>query len=155
MWVASVAYVAYEALLARGEFARIARTFIAASALHVLLLLTLVRLGVWGAPVAVLLTTVCWGTVLGRQVIRDAALSAREVLGIGGEVALTAAIAVAVGAGSTFAYPRSGGWLSLVTEAVICGLVLVGALWVLLPRLRRQIREEFSLTLRAMRAAQG
>jgi O-antigen/teichoic acid export membrane protein len=155
MWVASVAYVAYEALLARGEFARIARTFIAASALHVLLLLILVRLGVWGAPVAVLLTTVCWGTVLGRQVIRDAALSAREVLGIGGEVALIAAIAVAVGAGFAFAYPKSGGWLGLVTEAMICGLALVGALLVLLPRLRRQIREEFSLTLRAMRAAQA
>jgi len=155
MWVASVAYVAYEALLARGEFGRIARTFVAASILHVLLLLVLVRLGIWGAPVAVLLTTLCWGAVLGRHVIRDAALSPAEILSIGGEVALIAVIAVAVGAGFTFGYPKSGSWPSLVTEAAVCALVLVATLLGLLPRLRRQIREEFSLTLRAMRAAQA
>jgi O-antigen/teichoic acid export membrane protein len=155
LWAASIAYVAYEALLARGEFSSIARTFIAASALHVLLLLTLVRLGMWGAPAAVLLTTLCWGAVLGRRVVRDAGLARNETLAVAGEVAAIAGIAIAVGVGFTFAAPPAAGWLGLVTEAAACALLLVTCLLLLLPKLRRQLREELSLTLRAIRTARA
>jgi O-antigen/teichoic acid export membrane protein len=147
MWVAAVASVAYDASLARGEFARIARTFIAASALHVVLLLVLVRIGTWGAPLAILVTTLTWGTVLGRRVIRVSAMPRA----VGGEVVAIAGISITVGALFAFAYPTPAGWLSLVAEAAACASTLVISLLLLLPKLRAQLREELALTLHAMR----
>jgi O-antigen/teichoic acid export membrane protein len=153
MWVASVAYVAYEALLARGQFSRIAGTFSAASIVHVLLLLVLVRFGLWGAPVAVLITTLVWGAMLWRSALRDSGVVWRDALHSGREVITVAAIGIAVGSVFAFAYPAAGTWLQLCAEALACAIALTGSLLLLRPALRRRIFAELSLTLRALKVA--
>src|SRR5262249_13345591 len=71
-WIASLSFVGYEALLARGEFSFIARIFAVGCALHVtVLLLALNLFGLWAAPLALIASSLCWGTLAWRRVARE------------------------------------------------------------------------------------
>ena len=142
LWVASVAYVAYEASIAAGQFSRIARTFISASAVHVVLLLILVRFGMWGAPVALLLTTLFWGALLWRHVARDIHFSGTEALGASAEIAKIVGICAAATALVVLVFPKVASWYNLVAEGFACVSVSALALFLLRPHLRRLMREE-------------
>jgi O-antigen/teichoic acid export membrane protein len=153
LWVASIAYVAYEALLADGQFRPIARTFIAASALHVLLLLLLVRWGMWGAPVALLLTTVTWGAVLWHRVARNLRLSGSEALDATGEIAKIALVCGATAALVEMVFPKVVSWYNLTLEGGACACACVLALFLSRPNLRRLVREEIAHMMRPARAS--
>jgi O-antigen/teichoic acid export membrane protein len=153
LWVASIGYVAYEALLADGQFRSIARTFIAASALHVLLLLVLVRWGMWGAPVALLLTTLTWGAVLWRRVARNIRLSGSEALAATGEIAKIVLLCAAAAALVEMAFPKAPSWYNLTLEGLACVSASVLALFLFRPNLRLLVREEFAHLLRPARVS--
>jgi O-antigen/teichoic acid export membrane protein len=144
LWVASIAYVAYEALLADGQFRPIARTFIAASALHVVLLLVLVRWGMWGAPVALLLTTLAWGAVLWRRVARNIRLSSSEALDATGEIAKIVLLCAATVALVITVFPKVTSWCNLTAEGLTGVSASVLALFAFRPNLRVLVREEFA-----------
>lgn len=151
LWAASIAYVAYESLLASGQFRLIARTFIVTSALHVVLLLCLVRWGMWGAPVALLLTTLSWGVVLWHRVARNFELSGSEGLTVALEIgkiaftcATTAGLVVTI-------FPRAANWYNLTALGIACTAASALALFIFRPSLRRLLREEFTYLSRTVR----
>lgn len=142
LWVASIAYVAYEALLADGQFRLIARTFIAASALHVVLLLLLVRWGMWGAPAALLITTLTWGSVLWVHAARKvglqratAAHAAREILKIASLCMVAALLVITM-------LQKQPGWGYLIAQGAACVSLSALALLLIRPDLRRLLLEE-------------
>lgn len=142
LWVGSIAYVAYDSLLAAGQFKLIARTFISASAVHVVLLLILVRFGLWGAPVALLITTTVWGAVLWRRLAREIHFSAGEALAASADIARVVVICAAAAAVVSVCFPKGTSWYNLIIEGMARAGIGVLALAFLHPNLRRGMREE-------------
>jgi hypothetical protein len=91
LWFASIAYLAYDVLLATGAFLLISRTFITASVVHVALLFVLLRFGMWGAPASFLLATVGWGSFMWLRIGRSIGLFRTDVLTV-----LTDTVAIVV-----------------------------------------------------------
>lgn len=148
----AIAYVAYETLLARGEFSVIARTFAAASLLHVALLSVLLRFGLWGAPVALLITTLVWGFILWRRIVRAIEITRSQLLEVWREIAIIAGVAAVVSVVLMHSLPAALTWTGLCIAASVCALALFGALLLVRPSLRRLIHDELVLTRRALRA---
>jgi len=142
LWVGSIAYVAYDALIASGQFKLIARTFISASALHVVLLLILVHFGMWGAPVALLITTTVWGAILWRRLALDMHFSAGEAFTASADIAKIVGICAGAAAVVSFCFPKSTSWYNLIAEGVARAGFSVLVLALLHPNLRRGMREE-------------
>jgi O-antigen/teichoic acid export membrane protein len=153
LWVASIAYVAYEALLADGQFRPIARTFIAASALHVLLLLVLVPWGLWGAALALLLTTLSWGAVLWRRVALNIRFSGSEAVHATAEIGKIVLICAAATALVELVFPKVASWYNLTAEGMACVSASALALFLLRPNLRQLVREELAHLMRPARAS--
>jgi O-antigen/teichoic acid export membrane protein len=151
LWTASIAYVAYDSLLARGEFRFISTAFIVSSGVHLIAVFLLLPFGVWGAPVAVLAATLCWGGAMWWRIASASIASVRELAELGRECAVIAAIATAVG-GLLFAlYPAVIGWPGLLGEAIVGVFAVTGALLASRPPLRHLVQDELSLTLRTLR----
>jgi O-antigen/teichoic acid export membrane protein len=150
LFVAALAYVAYDALLARGEFHFISRTFMVSSVLHVTVLLVLVPHGLWGAPVAVLVATCCWGIPMWLRIASTSQISRLELGRMFRDPILTGLIGCATGILFALYYPKVGSWSGLFGEGVACSAVLATLLLLLRPSLRTLLREELSLTARAL-----
>jgi O-antigen/teichoic acid export membrane protein len=152
LWIGALASIGYEALLARGAFATIARSYALASVTHLAMLVPLVKLGAWGAPLASCVSAVVLGFGLWRHVLRDMGIGARErwqlildPFAIGAVAALTAGVCFGL-------LPRAIGWPALFGEAALVGALLAALLLILRPSLRRLVRAELLTTLRAVRA---
>lgn len=153
MWVSAVAYVAYEALLARGEFSFIARTFAAAAVLHMLALLCLLPFGAWAAPLALAISSAAWGTVFWRRVIFNMRMFQPGNPRLLFEPVAIAVTAFACGVVLLLVLPRANSWVALAVEAAVCIATVGGGLLLARPPLRRLLRDELLTTLRSMRAA--
>jgi O-antigen/teichoic acid export membrane protein len=153
LWIGALGAVAYEALLARGEFARIARAYALASGVHILLLVVLVRFGPWAAPLSLCVSGLVLAAGLWRRVLADMGHSFVEGLKLGRDpLAIGAIAALAALCGYTF-LPRATSWLALLGEGALFAALLGGVLLALRPTLRRLLLAEFATTLRALRAA--
>ncbi|MEJ0087421.1 MAG: hypothetical protein WDO72_17240 [Pseudomonadota bacterium] len=153
MWVTSLAYVGYEALLARGEFSFIARIFAIGSVLHVVMLVAALSwLGAWGAPLALVVSSLCWGSLAWGKVAADARPVA-SLRGALGEVALIGAVACIAAAALLNLLPLATSWAALAAEGVLCAVAVAAVLLVVHPALQRTLRSEIVTTLRALRAA--
>jgi len=148
---AVISYVAYDALLARGEFRVIARIFIVAGLVHVALLLALLRFGMWGAPLAMLIATGLWGTTLWRRVAADVQIGARELPVLGTDLLVVLFAGVVGAAVVRLGFPVITSWTQLFVAAVVCLLVSAGAILLLRPNLRRLLLEELAMTVRSLR----
>jgi O-antigen/teichoic acid export membrane protein len=153
LWISAISYVAYEALLARGEFSYIARAFAAAAAFHLLALFCLLPFGAWAAPLALAASSATWGTVFWRRVIADMRISAPDSLRLLFEPVAIVLTAIACGVALLLLLPHANTWSALAIEAVVCVAAVGGGVLLARPPLRRLLRDELLNTLRSMRAA--
>lgn len=151
LWFLALASVGYEALVARGDFAFIARVYLTSSVLHVALLLALVNTGPWAAPAALCVSSALWGGIFWWRVLAvDGAPSRlRAVLA---EPLLIATIAGLCALALGQLLPRAETWAAFLGEALIAGATVSATLLILRPPLRQLLRAEMRSTLRALRA---
>jgi O-antigen/teichoic acid export membrane protein len=153
LFVASMGYVAYDGLLAQGKFQLVSKTFALSCAVQVILLVSMLHLGLWAASAATLLSSVVWGSIFWRSLNSDIELTALELRGVLGQLALIALVSVVVAAAFTAFYPPPQGWLTLTVEALLCMVALAVGYLVCSRTLRNLVRDEIGLTLRLFGSA--
>jgi O-antigen/teichoic acid export membrane protein len=153
LWIGALASVGYEALLARGEFATIARSYAVSSTIHIVLLVSLVNLGAWGASLALCVSGLVLASGVWRRVLRDMGVGRDEWARMALDPLVIGAIAATVGVASFVLLPRATTWSTLIGEAVLVAAALGALLLILRPSLRRLVRTELVSTLRAVRPA--
>jgi len=151
LFVSSVGYVAYDALLAQGKFRLVSRVFFFTSLLQVLLLMSLLHLGLWLAPTATMLTAGAWGYAFWRSVAADIGLTVSEARGLLGELMRLVAVSTAGVAGFLALYPNANTWTGLVIEALVSGASLTIGYLAFSHKLRGILLEEIDSTLRVFR----
>jgi O-antigen/teichoic acid export membrane protein len=151
LFASSVGYVAYDALVAQGKFQWVSRAFMWTSALNVLLLLLLVKGGLWLAPTITLFTAGTWGAYFWRKVGTDIGMTAIEVRGLVLELARIVGFSAVVIGGFLFLYPTPTSWLALVVEGLLGAVVLAIGYLSMSTQVRQIMREEIAITVRAMR----
>jgi O-antigen/teichoic acid export membrane protein len=151
LFVSSVGYVAYDALLAQGKFQWVSRAFILTSVLNVLLLVLLVKRGLWWAPAITLVTAGAWGAYFWRKVSAGMGMSATEIRGLVSEFARIVGFSALVIGGFLLFYPMPVSWIALVVEGLIGVGLLAGGYLLMSPRIRQIMREEIGITIRAWR----
>lgn len=153
LWIGALAAVGYEALLARGEYARITRAYALASAAHVVSLFVLAPFGAWGAPLSLGISGLVLGIGLWRPVLAEMSLTAGGAMKLALDPLAIGVIAALGALCGAMLMPRAGSWAMLLGEGVLFAALLGAVLLVLRPSLRRLLSAEFATTLRALRAA--
>lgn len=151
LFVSSVGYVAYDALVAQGKFRWVSRGFMWTSVLNICLLVVLVKHGLWLAPVITLFTAGIWGAYFWRKVSLGIGMTAIEVRRLASEFARIVGFSAAVIGGFLVFYPTPATWTALAVEALIGSGVLVGGYLLISAQIRQIIREEIGITVRALR----
>jgi O-antigen/teichoic acid export membrane protein len=152
LFVSSVGYVAYDALVSQGKFKLVSRVFVLSSLLQVLLLALLLRLGLWFAPTATLITTLAWASTFWKSLSDDIDLTSVEARALLIELARIVGFSVATVAVFLLFYPTANSWRGLFAEGLIglgvlvCGHLLISA------TVRTIAREEIGMTIRALRS---
>jgi O-antigen/teichoic acid export membrane protein len=152
IFISSIASIAYDALLAQGKFRLVTRFFMFTGILQILLLVSLLRWGLWVAPFVTIVIISVWGTAFWMNVAADISITASESRILLGELARVIAVSVAGAAAFGIFYPSANSWTSLVVEALVCGLCLTAAYLLSSPSLRRITFEEIGTTFRLFRA---
>jgi hypothetical protein len=152
IWLSAIGYIAYDALYALGRFNLIARTYVVAGVVHILLLVTLLQFGLWGAPLTTAITALLWGGLFWRRVIVEAQLRGSELRGIVIDLAIIAVCALSVATAFLLSSPHEQSWTGLVTTAVCCALAVMLCALLASTRIRTIVRDEFILTVRSLRA---
>jgi O-antigen/teichoic acid export membrane protein len=155
LFVAALGYVAYDALLAQGKFQLVSRAFALTSVLHVTLLVLLLRMGMWAAPIATLVTSAVWGLVFWRNLVASIELTRIELRGLLGQLTLVVLVTVGVAIAFGTLFPSAHSWLSLIIEAVVCTITLVAGYLVCSSTLRTLAREEIGMTMRLFGSTAG
>jgi O-antigen/teichoic acid export membrane protein len=151
LFVSSVGYVAYDALLAQGKFRLVSRAFMLTSVLNVLLLVLFLKRGLWWAPAITLVTAGAWGTYFWRNVSTGLGMSATETRGLVSEFARIVGFSALVISGFLLFYPMPVSWTALVVEGLLGVGLLAGGYLLMSPRIRQIMREEIGITIRAWR----
>jgi O-antigen/teichoic acid export membrane protein len=155
LFVSSVGYVAYDALVAQGKFKFVANAFLATSLLQVVLLVAFLHSGLWIAPTATLAAGAVWGLVFWRKVAIGIGATASESLGLLTEIGRITVVSVVTIAGFLRFYPPAATWPALIAEGMLCiGVLAAGYLFISF-QIRTIVREELSVTLRALRPVRG
>jgi O-antigen/teichoic acid export membrane protein len=152
IFISSIVSIAYDALLAQGKFRLVTRFFMFTGILQIVLLVSLLRWGLWIAPFVTIVTISVWGTAFWVNVAADISITAGEVRMLLGELARVIAVSVTGAAAFGMFYPNANSWTSLVVEAVVCGLCLTTAYLAISPSLRRITFDEIGTTFRLFRA---
>jgi O-antigen/teichoic acid export membrane protein len=148
LFVSSLGYVAYDALIAQGRFRLVSSVFAATSTLHVALLLSLMRWGLWTAPAVTLVTAGLWGMAFWRSIRQSFALTTDELAGLLGQLAVIIAVSVGIGALFMLYYPVVTSWRALTLQVVLCMFSLGMGYALFSTTLRSLAREEIGLTMR-------
>ncbi len=145
LWIWVVGSVAYEALLARGEFARIARGYATAAVVHVLLLVPCIHFGMAVAPAALAFSTAVWAGTFWHR-LGFSMTQARMLLSIAAAALLGSVVL------RLFVRPVHG-WLAFAATAMVVAIAIGALLLAASPALRRVLSDESSATLRQLRRA--
>lgn len=151
LFVSSVGYVGYDALVAQGKFKLVANAFVLTSLLQVFLLMTYLGRGAWIAPSATLTAAVIWGLFFWRRVSAEIGMTGSDMLRSFTELGRIVGVSAAVIAGFLAFYPVANSWGALIIEALVCTVALAGGYLLLSSQIRLIIREEAGMTLRALR----
>jgi O-antigen/teichoic acid export membrane protein len=152
LFVCAIGYIAYDALLAQGQFRFVSRVFFLTSMLQVLLLVALLRWGLWIAPATTMITACVWGFAFWKKAASHIALTRHDSRGLVEEILRIGGVSTAVAVGFLRLYPSANSWTALVVEGALCGVCLAGGYLAFSPRLRGIAYEEMGTTLRAFRA---
>jgi len=151
LFVSSVGYVAYDALVAQGKFKLVANAFVLTSLLQVLVLVAYLGNGAWIAPSTTLAAAVIWGLFFWRSVSTRIGMTSSEIFRSLSEIGRIVCVSAAVIAGFLTFYPIASSWAALIAEGLV-GMVALTAGYVLVSaHIRLIVREEGGMTLRALR----
>jgi O-antigen/teichoic acid export membrane protein len=153
LFLSSVSYVAYDALVSQGKFSFVSRVFVLSSLLQLVLLGLLLRLGLWLAPTATLITTLVWGSMFWRNLSKDIGLTSLEGRALLIELARMVGFSAGTIAVFLLLYPTANSWWKLITEGLIGSSVLVSGYLLISATIRSIAREEIGMTIRALRSA--
>ncbi len=151
LFVSSLGYIGYDALLAQGNFRFVTRVFVATSVMQLIALVALLRLGLWIAPLVTMLTAAAWGTAFWRRVGSDVGITGSEAKGLLAEIARILGVSAAGAIGFSAFYPAPTSWALLILELGIAAVCLTAAYLASSPSLRGIVQEEIGATLRALR----
>jgi teichuronic acid exporter len=147
--VATLGYASYDALYALGQFRVIARTFFFTALLHVGLLISLIRFGLWVVPLVSIASASIWGSVFVRHAASAIELRRYEAKRVAGDL-LWITLCSCLVAAAFIALPEARHWLSLAGSASLCAGSFLLAVLGIRKGLRVMIREEFATTVRSM-----
>jgi O-antigen/teichoic acid export membrane protein len=152
VFITSIVSVAYDALLAQGRFRLVTRFFVITSILQMVLLASLLRWGVWVAPLVTIVVISVWGTAFWLNVASNIHVTASETRTLVAELTRVLAVSVAGATAFMMFYPGADSWTSLAVEGSISALCLTTAYLAASPTLRRISYEEIGTTFRLFRA---
>jgi O-antigen/teichoic acid export membrane protein len=155
IWTSLVGYIAYDALYALAKFRLIAGTYVLTAMLHVVLLVALLRFGLWVAPLVTLATAASWGFVFWRKVVEQTGFERDGIRTLATDLLTIPACAVLVAGGMVALYPRVDSWPGLLAVAICCALVLATMVLLVSSRIRGIVHGEISMTLRSLAPRHG
>jgi O-antigen/teichoic acid export membrane protein len=151
LFMSSLGYVAYDALVSQGKFIFVSKVFMLSCLLQLLLLAVLLRLGLWFAPTATLITALLWGSLFWKSVSQGIALTSVDARGLLAELARIVGFSAFTCAGFLVFYPTANSWWALIAEGLLGLAVLVSGYLLFSETIRTIAREEIGLTIRALR----
>ena len=151
LFVSTIAGIGYDAVLAQGKFRLVTHLFVIASLVQAALMLALMKLGMWVAPLASLAIICFWGIGFWRSFAKEIAITRTEWRGLGVELARLVAVSVTGALIFTAFYPAAKSWPALAMEAAVCGVCLTVTYLFFSRQLRRITYEELGSTLRVFR----
>jgi O-antigen/teichoic acid export membrane protein len=149
--MSSLGYVAYDALVSQGNFKLVSKAFVLSSLLQLLLLVSLLRFGMWLAPTVTLITGLVWGSVFWGNVSKEVGLTSVETRGLLVELARILGFTAATAAAFLAFYPTANSWWSLIAEGLLGITLLVCGYLMFSATIRTIVREEIGMTLRTLR----
>jgi O-antigen/teichoic acid export membrane protein len=152
IWVSIAGYAAYDSLYSMGRFRIVARTFICGAAVHLIALVSLLRFGVWVAPLSTLISTLVWGGIFWWHLWREIQLPIINLRLIRKSLEITGGCAAVVAILFLLLVRQPETWLGLAATAI--GSAASAALLILLvsPRIRSIMQVEAVMTARALLA---
>jgi O-antigen/teichoic acid export membrane protein len=151
LFMSSLGYVAYDALVSQGKFIYVSKVFMLSCLLQLLLLAVLLRLGLWFAPTATLITALLWGSLFWKSVSQGIALTSVDARGLLAELGRIVGFSAFASAGFLVFYPTANSWWALIAEGLLGLAVLVSGYLLFSETIRTIAREEIGLTIRALR----
>jgi O-antigen/teichoic acid export membrane protein len=151
LFISSLGFVAYDALVAQGKFKFVSRVFVLTSLLQIALLMLFLRNGLWIGPIVSLTVACVWGAVFWRNVSAEIGLTLAESRGLLKELTRVGAVSVVASAGFIWLFPTATTWVSLTIEGLACATVLIVGYTLSSTTIRNIVSEEIGLTLRALR----
>jgi O-antigen/teichoic acid export membrane protein len=151
LFVSSLGYVAYDALVSQGEFNFVSKVFVVSSLLQLLLLAAFLRLGLWVAPIATLVCALVWGSLFWKRVNDGIRMVSSEIRGLFMDLSRLAGISAVTAIGFFAFYPTVNSWWSLIAEGLLSIFVLVIGYLFFSATIRNIAREEIGMTIRAIR----
>lgn len=152
LFISSIGFVGYDALVAQGKFRIVSRAFTLTSLLQICLSCLLLLLPkMWIAPLAILITAFVWGAIFWRNVSITIGLTTTEARGLLREFARIIGVSIVAAGGFIMFFPRATSWVSLTAEGLACSTLLIAGYWLFSARIRGIVREEVGMTLRAFR----
>jgi O-antigen/teichoic acid export membrane protein len=151
LFMSSLGYVAYDALVSQGKFKFVSQVFVLSCLLQLLLLEVLLRLGLWVAPTATLIAALVWGLLFWKSVSHGISLTSVEARGLFAELARIVGFSAVTSAGFLVFYPTANSWWGLITEGMLGLAVLVCGYLLISETIRTIAREEIGVTIRALR----
>jgi O-antigen/teichoic acid export membrane protein len=151
--VSAIGYVAYDALLAQGQFRFVSALFLGTSVLQVVLLASQLHWGLWVAPMITLITACCWAFAFWRRVVVKQHVSGAEIRGLLTELARVTVVSTLVTTGFMVFYPTPNTWFALVAEGLLSVACLVSGYLLSSRTIRTIAREEVATTARLFRVA--
>jgi len=151
LFISSLAYVAYDALIAQGKFNFVSRVFVVSALVHVILLSLFLRSGTWFAPTATLLAALIWGSLFWKRLGKEIGMTAAELRRLLLEAVRVVAISAITAAAFLFFYPIAVSWRGLIGEGLLAAGCLSCAFLAFSAAIRNVAREEIDMTIRALR----
>jgi O-antigen/teichoic acid export membrane protein len=151
LFVSSIGFVAYDALVSQGKFNFVSKVFICSSLLQLLLLALFLRLGLWVAPAVSLICALVWGSWFWGCVNAGIHLTSAERRSLVLDLSCLAGVSAVTAAGFLVFYPAVNTWWSFIAEGVLSIIVLVLGYLLFSSTIRTIAREEIWMTLRALR----
>ncbi len=149
IWVSLIGHVGYNAVQARGDFKEISRIYGISALVHVAALCLLTRFGMWGAPMASLLSATLMGILFWENILKVLPLTRQAGLRIFTILSRTLFAGTLIAA-LGLALPNLGGlaWLSFIARvtlvlaggALLVRLIVPDGVELLLTEIRSTIR---------------
>ncbi len=155
VWLSQLGYVAYDALYALGRFRFIARTFVLAALIQVVLLVLLLRMGLWVVPAVTLVTSAFWGGVFWMRVSADVELARPDRNNVLMNLVAIAGCGITVAVVVLSLYSAADTWDGLLIRATCSATAMLVLILALSGRMRGIVHGELRMTVKSFLARDG